>query len=220
MTHRFARELGVRVAFVPVRSGEEARRRIRTSYCDVVMSLRAIRPGETEDFAFTAPVLEAPPGLVVLDHRRHAFRTWARGRELAGLRVALHDDRAERGALEQLLPDATPVPYQDNEELDALLAAGAPDVDAILQLAHEGAAWTVRHPAFSLVVPTPAEIVPLGYAVAHGNEALLRHLDAWLLNARLRGVVDRLYAFWMLGRFEETKPPRWSVIRNVLGWVD
>ncbi len=220
LTHRFARDLGVRVAFMPVRSGEEAGKRVRTSYCDVLMSLRPIRPSETEDFALTAPVLNAPVGLVVLDHRRHAFRTWAGTREMAGLRVALQDERVARGALDGFLPDAKPVLYRDNEELDALMAAGAPGVDAILQWPHEGAAWTVRYPAFSLVVPTPAQIVPFGYAVGHGNEALLRNLDTWLLNARLSGVVDRLYAFWMLGRFEETKPPRWSVIRNVLGWVE
>ena len=46
------------------------------------------------------------------------------------------------------------------------------------------------------VVPAPTKMVPFAYAVGHGNEALLRLFDTWLLNARLRGVVDRLYAFF------------------------
>jgi hypothetical protein len=34
------------------------------------------------------------------------------------------------------------------------------------------------------------------------------------------GTVDKLYRYWMLGEAAKTeKPPRWSVIRNVLGWI-
>ena len=35
------------------------------------------------------------------------------------------------------------------------------------------------------------------------------------------GNIDSLYAHWMLGEAARTeRPPRWSVIRDVFGWVD
>jgi hypothetical protein len=32
--------------------------------------------------------------------------------------------------------------------------------------------------------------------------------------------VQRVYEYWILGRGAESRGPRWSVIRDVLGWVD
>lgn len=34
------------------------------------------------------------------------------------------------------------------------------------------------------------------------------------------GTVDTLYRYWMLGRVKETQPSRWSIARDVLGWMD
>ena len=76
------------------------------------------------------------------------------------------------------------------------------------------------HPQFNLVTPTPILLVPFGYAVARGNSDLLLYLDTWLLNAAGDGTIDALYRYWMLGEVAKTQPPRWSIIRNVLGWVN
>ena len=62
--------------------------------------------------------------------------------------------------------------------------------------------------------------VALGYAVAKSNADLLTFLDTWLLNARTGGTIDALYSYWMLGEVKKTQPPRWSVMRDVLGWGD
>ena len=87
--------------------------------------------------------------------------------------------------------------------------------------AWRGAAWTLLYPDFSLVVPKPALFRPVGYAVARGNDELLEVFNAWLVALKSRGRVDELYRYWMLGEAAETvKPPRGSVIRNVLHWVD
>jgi hypothetical protein len=34
------------------------------------------------------------------------------------------------------------------------------------------------------------------------------------------GTIDRGRDYWVLGRGAEATGPRWSIIRNVLGWVD
>ena len=220
MAHRFARHLGVPLEFLPVGSIAEAKDRLEAGHCDVFISLIAISPTRTEEFSMTAPVRNVPAGLIVPDHRREEFRSWADIRAIDGLRAALMDDRSDLTQLHDLLPNATAVPIRNKEDVDDILAAGALDVDAIAMFAEEAAAWTLRHPEFSFVTPAPTFYIPSGFAVARGNTDLLLYLDSWLLNAKVDGTVDELYRYWMLGQVKQTQPPRWSVIRDVLGWID
>ena len=102
-----------------------------------------------------------------------------------------------------------------------LLQSGGADFDGIFDLAEEGAAWTLLYPRYSLVVPKPPIFVPVAYAVAADNTTLLEAFNAWLTAERASGTIEALYRYWMLGEATITaRPPRWSVIRNVLGWVD
>jgi len=88
-------------------------------------------------------------------------------------------------------------------------------------MAEEGGAWTLLYPAFTVIVPQPAVLIPVAYAVARDNEELLISTNAWLQAEKSKGSIDELYNYWMLGgAFKEQRPPRWSVIRNVLHWVD
>jgi ABC-type amino acid transport substrate-binding protein len=167
----------------------------------------------------TAPILHTPVGMIMKDHVRSRFRTWDTIREMADLRIATVDNPSALSLLRRLLPRATPVPYEDTRELERMLAAGAPNVDAIAMFAEEAAAWAIRYPQFSFVPPTPVVRIPTGYAVARANVDLLRYLDTWLLTAKLNGTVDQFYRYWMLVQVKHTQSPRWSVIRNVLGWT-
>jgi Na+/H+-dicarboxylate symporter len=219
MAHQFARQLDLKLAFVPFRSLPEVVQRINTPYCDVVMSLLPITPEVTEVLATTRPVLTIAAGLIVADHRRNEFQEWDKIREMKQLRIAVQKGRAAQAFLARVLPNAIPVVFEGKKELEKILAAGATDVDAIVAGAEEGAAWTIRYPQFNLVTPAPALLFPFGYAVARGNSDLLLYLDTWLLNAEGAGTVNALYKYWMLGHVKKTQPPRWSVIRNVLGWI-
>lgn len=220
MAHQFARQLGVDLEFVPVRSINDGMRRVNTRYCDVFMSLMPIAPELTVLAAMTSPVRNMPIGLIVPDYRRQEFRTWDRVRDMDDFRVMVTDMPAITALLKRTLPNAIPIIYQDKQELDQELSAGLPDADAVLAAAEEGAVRTILHPQFNLVTPTPPRLFPFGYAVARGNSDLLLYLDTWLLNAAGDGMIDTLYRYWMLGEIAKTQPPRWSIIRNVLGWID
>ena len=87
--------------------------------------------------------------------------------------------------------------------------------------AEVGAAWTLLYPHYTVVVPEGAVArVPAAYAVRLGDQDLANFLSDWLDIKRRDATLDRLYRYWVLGRDEGRREPRWSVIRNVLGWVD
>jgi Na+/H+-dicarboxylate symporter/ABC-type amino acid transport substrate-binding protein len=218
MAHRFARYIDVPLEFWPFRSLAEAEARLRSGQCDVIMSLVPIEPSTVEKFAITSPLLSAPIGMLVRDHRRNDFHKWSDIRAMQGLRVAVQENLAAPALLANMLPKATVVVYRSKQELDAMLAAGAPDVDAVLTMGEKGAAWSIRYPEFDMVPPSPARVVPAGYAVARGDADMLLYLDSWLLIAKGNGTVEDLYGYWMLGQVKGAQPPRWSVMRDVLGW--
>lgn len=44
-------------------------------------------------------------------------------------------------------------------------------------------------------------------------------LDYWLRLQRLSGFDQRMERLWIDGKLDNTQQPRWSSIRNVLGWL-
>jgi Na+/H+-dicarboxylate symporter len=223
MAHRFARSVQLPIEFLPADNEMAAAKGLKAGFCDVYMSARTISAGKTERFAMTAPVYRSSVGLIVRDYRRDEFRTWEDARERgASLRLAVSNLPETRELARTLLPEATLLPIiGDTAEQRTILESGAEGIDAIGDLSEEGAAWTLLYPDFSLVVPKPTIFQPVGYAVAPGNEDLLKTLNAWLIAEQAKGAVDKIYKYWMLGEATKTeKPPRWSVIRSVLHWVD
>lgn len=82
----------------------------------------------------------------------------------------------------------------------------------------KGAALALLYPRFTLVVPKRTVFTAQGFGVARGNQSLAQTLDAWIIEAK--GTVDSLYRYWMVGdAARSVKPPRWSVIRNMLHWI-
>jgi ABC-type amino acid transport substrate-binding protein len=183
----------------------------------------AISARRMEVFTLSDPVYTSSVGLIVPDHRRLAFRTWAAIRQQgASLRIAVPRNPEAIRFTKSVLPDAEVVPLNSPGDQRRILESGSrsPEVDAIADLSEEGAAWTLLYPHFHLVVPEPIVFTQQGMAVAHGNQSLAQILDAWITSEKANGSIDSLYRYWMLGDVRGSgKPPRWSVIRNVLHWL-
>ncbi len=222
VAHRLARRRQLTIEFLPARHENEAAERLNKGVCDIYMRTLPLTAGRTRKFAMTEPVYRSALGLVVRDHRRDEFREWDALRDAGdSLRVGLDGSSESISVMQDILPEATTLPIEDMVEQNAILESGAEGIDAIADMAEEGAAWTLLYPSFSLVVPQPTVFTPVTYAVAAGNRDLLEPVNAWLVAEKAKGTIDALYDYWMLGGAIETdRPPRWSVIRDVLGWVD
>jgi hypothetical protein len=53
-----------------------------------------------------------------------------------------------------------------------------------------------------------------------GESELAGFVDTWIELKRQDGTFDGLYQYWILGRNATPSTPRWSIIRDVLHWVD
>jgi hypothetical protein len=95
------------------------------------------------------------------------------------------------------------------------------ELDAMFMSAERGSAWTLIYPQFSVAIPQPDVLAaPVSIAMARDAERLADFVNAWLGLKREDQTIDLLYRYWTLGGGAEPKQPRWSVIRDVLSWVD
>ena len=95
-------------------------------------------------------------------------------------------------------------------------------VDAVRGVrAERGASWSLIYPQFTVAVPLPDVIrVPVAYAMPLGDQNMLAFMNRWLELKQKDGTRDDLFAYWFRGERDKQATRRWSVIGDVLGWVD
>ena len=94
-----------------------------------------------------------------------------------------------------------------------------PNLDAMLLTAEGGSAWTLLYPKYHTVVIKPqTHKIPLAYPIAGGDRVLADIINKWIYLAKDSPSFKRKYDYWIMGIGAEEKKPRWSVVRNVLGW--
>ena len=217
MAHQLATDLGVRLELVPLprdvlTSSLDDRR------CDVLMAGIAVTPDRAAHLLLSDSYLDETLALLVPDHRREAFSSWERIRSMGPVRIGVPPAPYLEIKLRTQVPDARAVRFN---EIDELFAGGGIDVQAIMTTAERGSIWTLLHPAYAVVVPRPGRFtVPVAYVVADRDLRLADFLNAWIELKRKDGTIAGLFDHWILGRAAESSSPRWSVVRDVLHWVN
>ncbi len=218
LAERLARELGAkRVEFVPT----EYRRMdelLAEGRVDLAVGMPYL-PGALAQAAYSLPYLESTLGLLVRDEQRENFATLQGIRARAPITVGMLSDLPR---IQQRLRDSLPgvdlriVVLPTPQDFLTGKSAG---IDAFAMLAESGAAWSLLHPQFSVVVPQPNPVaMPIGVAVRRGDHDLVGFINDWLLIQRSSGDLKEARDYWVLGRGVQPSRPRWSVLHDVLGW--
>jgi ABC-type amino acid transport substrate-binding protein len=217
MAHQLARELGVRVEFTPI-DREHLHGLLVAGTCDIIMSGIAVTTERALDVRFSTPYLDETVAFVVHDYDRSRFESWDAVRRMGAVRLAAPNVPYYIDKVRELLPASQLYILKDVREAFTI---PNPPFEAALLSAERGSAWTLLYPAFTVVVPKPGVIkVPLAYVMRPDDEPFARFIDTWLELKRREGLVDELYRHWILGQSTQVRRPRWSIIRDVLHWVD
>jgi len=218
LAHRLAREMDVTLAFVPV-DRDHMSAQLADGYCDLVMSGVVITTDRAREVLFSESYLDETMAFVVPDDQRERFASWDAIREQGALTIAVSDVPYYVRRLRELLPRAKIQVLEGG--IEQLFDRAAAHADALALPAERGSAWTLMHPAYSVVVPAPAPIrVPLAYPIAKHDQALAAFVNTWIALKRKDGTIDAAYAHWILGQDAAPRRPRWSILRNVLHWVE
>jgi ABC-type amino acid transport substrate-binding protein len=154
----------------------------------------------------------------VPDDQRERYASWDAIRALGPLTIAVPDVPYYVVKLRDMLPRARIQVYAN---IEPLFDRAAVHVDALALPAERGSAWTLLYPAYSVVVPGPDPIhVPLAYPIGKRDAELARLVNTWIALKRKDGTFDATYEHWILGNDAAPHQPRWSIVRNILHWVE
>ena len=217
LAESLAEALGVGLEFVPAELGD-IESLVEEGAVDLLVTL-ALTPERIGRIRFSQPHIEGTMAFVVRDERRQEFASDEALGELRTLTLGRvgHATFGEEELRRRLGGTRLEVEHLDSPE--PFFAGERPELDALFVAAEVGAAWSLLHPQFAVVVPRPDPLrVPAGVALPLGERELADYVDAWLVIERSSGRLQRAYDYWVLGRGAAERRPRWSILRDVLGW--
>ena len=224
MAHILAQDLGLGLELVPVTQDTDNLKisqitdSLNDGYCDVAMISLPITPLLAEKINFSVPLENYTLAFLVKDRLRNQFSQWRNLQALPSLKIALPTDiNYYEAKIRGFLPNADIISIDSKEDF---LNAEDPSADAFVTVAEIGAAWTILYPQYTISIPKPILAIPAAYGLPYEEQSLLNVVNAWLQLKQQDGTIRSLYDYWIQGKTSEVEPPRWSIIRNVLGWVD
>ena len=167
---------------------------------------------------FSIPYLDETLALLVRDPDREVFDSWADINAMGNIEIGVPNLPYFLDKLHDLAPRArirTVTSAEDlfKGQLEGLRAVALP--------AERASAWTLLYPQYSVVVPDGARVkIPLAYPLAGRDGRFASFINTWIELKRKDGTLDALFAYWIQGQRAVPRAPRWSILRDVLHWVD
>lgn len=217
LAHLLAAELGVQLDFINI-NPKDAGRFLDEGRVDIVVGGIPVTPEQALQMRFTAPYMYATLAFVVRDHERKRFATIEQMKAAGALRIATFDIPYYNNLVHAALPKAELIFIKSPTDF---FKASEGQFDAMLVSAEAGSAWTLIFPKFGVVVPKP-DIVkgPIAIGTPRNAPELHDYVSTWVALKRDNGTTRILYDHWILGRGARSTQPRWSIIRDVLGWIN
>lgn len=216
LMHYLADDFELEIVFVPY-DFDTLQEQLAADHFDIAVGGFVATPLRLDEMRASDAYLDAYIGIAVPDHRRDEFADLRTIRGLDRVRVAFVDPMYERG-IRHHVPDAELVRINSPEDF---FTQKDPSIDAFIGSAEIGFAWTLTYPGFHITFPFGRKATrPFVFPMRSDDDGLKEFLDTWIDMARRDQTIQRLYDYWVLGKSAQPKTPRWSIIRDVLGWVD
>jgi hypothetical protein len=135
---------------------------------------------------------------------------------MKNLRIWVFDDQILRPLLTQILPNAEVVAVPDYTVLPDFTR-----IDAAIWTLEQAATLARAHPGITAVVPKDLGSPFLfTYLMPPDSEQMVHFVNYWMELRRADGFRMRGVNYWILGQPRAVMTPRWSILRNVLHWVN
>lgn len=216
LMHVFAEELGVKIEWVHV-PRSKVLKYINQGYLDLFLSGVPIMADRMDQLTYSEAYSEMNLALLVPDHDRELFNT--------------KDDivKYDQGVfgtnqteyLQHLLKREFPNITIQHIESPRDFLTGKTEATAMFFSAEAGSAWTLVYPGYSVIKPADLDVrLPVAMIIANDAPELEKYINQWIALKKFDGTMDRLYKSWILGEASKVKEEKWSLIRDVLHWVD
>ena len=155
-------------------------------------------------------------GLVVPDHKRGEFTSWDDIDQKKIVRLGITG--GSRARLAQAVLPNTDIVRIDSYQ--PFFEGNPQGLDAIIISAEAGSAFTILNPDYAVAIPEPHYSAPMGLMMAKGDRDFISLVSDYLELKNVDPAIEALYDKWILGKDKTQKKPRWSIGRDVLGWIE
>lgn len=217
LAHRLAQDSELDLEFVPFHPAT-LREQLAEDHFDVAISGIGVSLTAFPDDAWSIPYMTLNLAFVVRDHDKDEFSDFESLGTGKRLVIGVYEGQRFENQVRKALPDARIVTLWSESQF----FEGPPEwMDALATSAQVGSAWTLIHPEYAVAHMPMLELSsPVAMLIAGGDEKTEDTLETWIRIKQHDGSLDRLHEYWILGRGASPTGKRWSVIRDVLGWVD
>lgn len=216
LLHHLAHDLKVSLVMVPV-EGLDNTHELNSGYCDIGVGT-LITPNFALLAGYSTPYLHLTAAFLVKDHRRRDFSSYESITQLDHPRVGIEALPYYENKVLLRMPNIELVEVRSPRDF---IENRSNELEAMVMTAESASAWSLLHPQFSAVTPIGSKIrLPVAFPLPKDEEALADFLKVWIDLKESDGTIDQLYRYWVLGEQGRQTQPRWSVIRDVLHWVE
>lgn len=215
--YELAYDLGVQLELVPFQYQNMTTELNKHSF-DIAMSAVTVNEARLKRVTFTNTYLSPRLVFVVEDQMRKKFATLEAVLENPKIEIAVLKGSSFESYARELFPHKKIIylkSYADYKPNGKLLA--------LLWEEQEAIAWTLTNRNLRVIFPQPVMgYDSFAYAIRSDSPRFLHYLNQWLELKKTQGFTNKQFDLWVKGKTEivASVEPRWSVIRNVLHWID
>lgn len=216
MASKLAEDLQVEIEFVPFEKDKLAES-LANGFFDIAMSGLAMDITQMDRLSYADPVLKLNLAIATRDYKVNSFKKNTDILEMENVVISYveHSDLVKEA--QEKYANLTFVKIDSYKKF---FRQKNGKYDAVVISAEAGSAWTLFFPSYGIAILENKVKYPVAYAVAQDNQSLLNYVNNWQKLRKVDGHQDRIYNYWMLGQGASKVQPRWSIIRDVLHWVD
>jgi proton glutamate symport protein len=214
--YALARDLGVGLELTAITDWATLNNDLKAGRYDLAVGGVYVTDERLQAVTVSKPYLQSQLALIVRSEDAHRYLSGPRIKREKGLKVATFKSDIVEPMARALLPQAEIVIVPD---YDALLRDES--IDAALWTLEQARAWAAANPGFSAVVPTDfGAPLLIAYLMPPNSGQFANFLNQWLDLQRANGFEQQMKDYWLEGKPRTDRQPRWSIIRNVLNWVE
>ena len=193
----------------------ERTRALEEDWCDIGVGAITSSIDNLEFAVESNRYLDLHFALLVRDHNAKHFKKAADIRAMEELSIGYSTNAYFVRSNHYKLPNAKLIEYDSSRQF--MEQDEKEQADAYICSAEIGAVLAMIDPRYSVVVPegTVAK-TPLVIGIVPGDPHLANLVSTWVDLKRDDGTVQALYNHWVLGEQFKQRPPRWSILDDVI----
>ena len=217
IVHALASDIDISIELTRLKDHKDEHKLLDNGSLDMIIGGRAITPNRALYVAYTDSYIHHTVGFMMLDARRKEFSSVADIKLMNELKLGIPNTSYYKNIVTKIFPNAKVTVISSPRKF---FKGQYTELDAMIFSAETGSAWAMLYPDYAVTVPKGLNLkAPAGLIVPTGQLNYVQFLNTWLKLKEENGQLKKIYDYWILGKDPEAKKPRWSVMKDVLGWT-